>query len=253
MPEASRSHCRVSYTLPVTSKGALNIHSTYYENFLALSVGLRVNKHQLKMDDHTNQAPVLRYRDITITSESLRESLAAVCPVLGVHNVARVRRGTLPLFEVDFADQVALGKFCNNLDGKVTRSTSIFYSFVVVFFFVGKAPSRLHDQLESKLFPGLQLEVTLKLHLIMPNADKKDPQLREVTSGNYKECFTLIRESALFEFGVLDLTHPIPPDEDSGRRELGKDCSFASISLNDYIWYTIVLQVLKTSECFSKS
>ena len=63
----------------------------------------------------------------------------------------------------------------------------------------------------------------MKLHLIMPNAEKKDPQLREVTSDNCQECFSLLRESALFEFGAFDLPHPVPPDEESGRRELSKD------------------------------
>ena len=69
------------------------------------------------MERHINQAPVLRYRNVTITSESLREALAAVCPVLGVHNVARVRRGTLPLFEVDFTEQMSLERFCKSLNG----------------------------------------------------------------------------------------------------------------------------------------
>ena len=101
----------------MASKGSLNIHSTYYESFLALSVDLRINKQQLKMEHHIYQAPVLRYRDVTITSESLREALAAVCPMLGVYNVARVRRGTLPLFEVDFAEQTSLEKFCRSLNG----------------------------------------------------------------------------------------------------------------------------------------
>ena len=103
----------------MATSSSLDIHSTYYESFLALSVSLRVNKHQLKMESHTNQAPVLRYRDITITSESLRESLAAVCPVLGVHNVARVRRGNLALFELDFTEQKALDRFCKSMDGKL--------------------------------------------------------------------------------------------------------------------------------------
>ena len=98
-------------------KGSLNIHSTYYESFLALSVGLRINKQQLKMEGHINKAPVLRYRNVTITSESLRESLAAVCPSLGIHNVARVRRGTMPLFEVDFTEQEAIERFCKSMNG----------------------------------------------------------------------------------------------------------------------------------------
>ena len=68
-----------------------------------------------------------------------------------------------------------------------------------------------------QLFPGQELEVTVKLHLIMPNADKKDPQFREVTLDNYEGFFTIIKESA------LDLTHSIPPNEETDREELGND------------------------------
>ena len=64
----------------------------------------------------------------------------------------------------------------------------------------------------------------MKLHLIMPNTDKKDPQFREVTTDNYLECFSLLRESALFEFGVIDLTHPM-----SGNQELSKNRFFIYI------------------------
>ena len=106
----------------MTNSSSFDIHSTYYESFLALSVSIRVNRHQLKMEKHINQAPVLHYRNITIPTESLRESLAAVCPVLGVHNVARVRRGTLALFEVDFTEQKALERFCKSMDGKLNIS-----------------------------------------------------------------------------------------------------------------------------------
>ena len=103
----------------MASKSSLNIHSTYHESFLALSVGIRVNKHQLKMENQRNQAPVLRYRDITVTSEALKGCLAAECPVLGVHNVARMRTGTLPLFEVDFIEKKAFERFCRSLQGEV--------------------------------------------------------------------------------------------------------------------------------------
>ena len=34
--------------------------------------------------------------------------------------------------------------------------------------------------------------MTVKLHLIMP---RKSPVSREVTTDNYRECFSLIRES----------------------------------------------------------
>ena len=98
------------------SRSQLNI-STYYESFLALSLSVRVGKRQLKMETpRGNQLlPVLRSRDISFTSEYLKDSLSAVCPLMGVHNVARVRKGALPLFEVDFIGEKALDKFCRSL------------------------------------------------------------------------------------------------------------------------------------------
>ena len=52
----------------------------------------------------------------TFTTESLKESLSAVCPMLGVHNVARVRQGaSLALVEVDFTDEKALERFCKSI------------------------------------------------------------------------------------------------------------------------------------------
>ena len=106
-------------------KNQFNIYTTYYESFLALSVSIRVDRHQLMMETpSSSQAPVLRYRDITFTTEYLKESLSAVCPLLGVHNVARVRQGaTLPLVEVDFTDEKALKRFCQSIsDGMLTVS-----------------------------------------------------------------------------------------------------------------------------------
>ena len=95
-------------------KNQINVHTTYYESFLALSVSIRVDKHQLMMETpSSSQAPVLRYRDITFTTEhDLKESLSVVCPLLGV---ARVRQGALPLVEVDFTDEKALERFCKSI------------------------------------------------------------------------------------------------------------------------------------------
>ena len=87
----------------------------------------------------------------------------------------------------------------------------------------GVLQKRLYTKLKQSLSPVQELEVTVKLHLIMPNADKKDPQFREVTLDNYQECFSLLRESALFEFGAFDLSHPISLDEEQDRRELSKE------------------------------
>lgn len=101
----------------VAAKTSLNIHSAYCENFMVLSLSFRVNGSQLNIED-TSQAPVLRHKDVTFTAEKLQYFLSAECPVLGVHNVARVRRGVLPYFEVDFIGQTDLGKFCKALEGK---------------------------------------------------------------------------------------------------------------------------------------
>ena len=106
----------------MTTRSQLNIGTTYYESFLALSLSIRVGKRQLKMETpRSNQLPVLRYRDISFTSEYLKDSLSAVCPLMGVHNVARVRQGALPLFEVDFIEEKALVKFCRSLSNGICK------------------------------------------------------------------------------------------------------------------------------------
>ena len=107
----------VSAEVNMATGNQFNLYTTYYERFLALSVSIRVGKlHQLKLETPRPQAPVLRYRDITFTSEYVKESLSAVCPLLGVHNVARVRTlGPLLLIEVDFTEVNALERFCKSL------------------------------------------------------------------------------------------------------------------------------------------
>ena len=55
--------------------------------------------------------------------------------------------------------------------------------------------------------PEQDIDVILKLHLVLPNAEKKSVVSRLVTTDNYEECFTLIRESALFEFQCLNIAH----------------------------------------------
>ena len=58
-------------------KNQFNIYTTYYESFLALSVSIKVDEHQLMMETlSSSQAPVLRYGDTKFTTEYLKESLS---------------------------------------------------------------------------------------------------------------------------------------------------------------------------------
>ena len=58
----------------------------------------------------------------------------------------------------------------------------------------------------------------------MPNAGRrKSPVSREVTIANYQECFSLIRESALFEFGAFNIAHDIVI-QDTTELMLSKNC-----------------------------
>ena len=70
--------------------------------------------------------------------------------------------------------------------------------------------------------------MTVKLHLIMPNAEKKSPVSREVTTANYRECFSLIRESALFEFATLQFMHDVGIEETIIETMFGKDYCYDS-------------------------
>ena len=69
---------------------------------------------------------MLRYRDIEVNTKKLKESLSAVCPLLGVHDVARVRQGGLFLVEVDFTDENRFQNFCKSL------SSGMFFSLYSV-------------------------------------------------------------------------------------------------------------------------
>ena len=74
------------------------------------------------------------------------------------------------------------------------------------FILTGAVQTRLQDRLKLKEnlhSPEQDIDVILKLHMVLPNAEKKSVASREVNTDNYKECFTLIRESALFEFQSL--------------------------------------------------
>ena len=97
----------------MAAQNQINVYTTYYESFLALSVCIKVGKHQLKKEaPGSSIEPVLRHEDITFTTEYLKESLSVVCPLLGAHNVARVREGALHLVELDFTEEKALERFC---------------------------------------------------------------------------------------------------------------------------------------------
>ena len=74
--------------------------------------------------------------------------------------------------------------------------------------------------------------MTVKLHLIMPNAEKKSPVSREVTTANYRECFFLIRESALFEFATLQFMHDVGIEETIIETMFGKDYYYDSQKSN---------------------
>ena len=113
------SHARQKLAARPMASPRISITSTYYECFWVLSISIRVGRHQLKMETPgRNQTPILRYRGVMFTSEYLKDSLSAVCPVLGVH---RVRQGLTVLFEVDFSEDKALEEFCKSLSDGMLR------------------------------------------------------------------------------------------------------------------------------------
>ena len=86
--------------------------------------------------------------------------------------------------------------------------------------------------MKRKIYGSQEVEVTAKLHLIMPNAEKKSPVSREVTTANYRECFSLIRESALFEFATLQFMHDVGIEETIIETMFGKDYYYDSQKSN---------------------
>ena len=97
-----------------------NCFTHYYENFLALSLRITINEQEVTIKTDA-AVPVLCSRDVSFPYDSIKNSLSDVCTQMGIHNVARVRQGILPLFEVDFVQLKELHKFCNSLNGIVTE------------------------------------------------------------------------------------------------------------------------------------
>ena len=74
----------------------------------------------------------------------------------------------------------------------------------------GEIQKRLQERLEKSLYGSNQdIDVTLKLHVILLNAGKKSPVSQEVTTDNYHVCFSVVKESVLFDFGALGIVHDV--------------------------------------------
>ena len=68
----------------------------------------------------------------------------------------------------------------------------------------------MQDNLRQNLCQGQEIEVVAKLYLVVPFASRQDSlvtsSLREVNSVNCKDCFSVLRESAVFDFRAFKLT-----------------------------------------------
>lgn len=105
----------------------------------------------------------------------------------GVHQLARVRCGSCPLFEVDFTTKKTAMKFCKALAaGRVQDAMLESIAFLV------------KSDLDS-----CRLSVCNKLLFITPKSARNDTLLREVTKANCSECFELLCEGMAFDFGDL--------------------------------------------------
>ena len=108
-----------------------NIFTNYYENFLVLSMCIKINQQEVIIKaDADCTVPTLCSNDVTFPYDSVKKSLSAVCSQMGIHNVARVRHGILPLFEVDFVQLKELHKFCSSLNGTTLCSDSCYVCYV---------------------------------------------------------------------------------------------------------------------------
>lgn len=79
------------------------------------------------------------------------------------------------------------------------------------FIITGEVQKQLQERLiklKANLYSSERdIDVILKLLLVLPNVEAKCVAFKEVTTDNYKECFTLIRDSALFEFQSHNIAH----------------------------------------------
>ena len=81
---------------------------------------------------------------------------------------------------MDFTDEKAFERFCNQY--LMVCSVIFICMHAVNLISAGVLQSQLQDRFVGNFFGSVhEIDVTLKLHQIVPNAEKKNPVSREVT------------------------------------------------------------------------
>lgn len=86
----------------------------------------------------------------------------------------------------------------------------------------GKLQNKLRHTIVENEFSGLNVEVTAKLHLLLPGEAKKKglPSVQEISQKNFHVVFSKLRESSLFTFSDIHLNHPAPASIQGSSQEL---------------------------------
>lgn len=94
-------------------------------------------------------------------------------------------------------------------------------TFMFACNITGKLQNKLRHTLVVNEFHGLNVDVTAKLHLLMPGkVGKKDLSIQEINQTNYQEFFSKLRETSLFTFSDIHLNHPAPANIQGSSQDL---------------------------------
>ena len=119
--------------------------------------------------------------------QMLAGAVGGAAEKFGVHQLARMRCASCPLFEVDFTTKKAAMKFCKALAaGRVQDAM------------VESISSLVKYTIESS-----RLTVASKLLFVTPKSTRSDTVLREVTKANCSKYFELLCEGLAFDFADL--------------------------------------------------
>ena len=163
-------------------------HTGYYLTFFVLKTPLIMNGQpaQITSDDgHLTLS--CRNPPVSITFDSLTTEVDAVVKKYGLEGVSNYWcEEEVPLFELKLSSQRSLKSFL-----------------------------RLQDQLQNELASRISANLTQKqqsvgpivvhseVHMLTPRPETKDAKVLVVTSENIDTCYTIWRESEVFNFGAL--------------------------------------------------
>ena len=161
-------------------------HTGYHQSFFILKTHLDMNGQPAQITSEDGHLTLsCRNPPVSITFDSLITEVDAVVKKCGLEGVSNYWCEEVPLFELKFSSQDGLRRFLRQQDKVQTE-----------------LGSRIATALAKRQDP-IEVCARTEVHMLTPRPEQKDAEVLLVASENLDSCFTIWRESEVFNFGAL--------------------------------------------------